>query len=100
MYELKDSKSYGLAVSEITLNDNGEVKEGTCGIDSGCTTYKGTYEIKENKLIIKLTTYQDVTGEWIKLSEEYQDEDVYDIIDNNIFVKNDGTSKLEYTIAN
>ena len=106
-YKLKTGVTYydknnmynGISLNKITLNDDLSVEATTCGKDAGCSLYKGTYVINNNQLTIRLNSYQDMTGDWEMLPEEYISETTLTITGNNAFsyVSDDG-NKQEYVI--
>lgn len=98
IYTLKINKTYedktlmykGRSLSEITLNTNGSVSEIACGINAGCSEYRGTYEIDGNALKITLKEFDDLGISWEVLPIEEQKTRVYEIISNDTFKIKDG----------
>ncbi len=73
------------SLNEVTLQEDGVITVSSCGIDAGCTLGRGTYEIKDDKLIATINMYQDVTGEWLELESKYVSTYEYLITNENEF---------------
>ncbi len=96
----------GESLEWIYLKENNIIERTTCGAEAGCSLFKGTYEIKENILTIKLTHYNDEIDGWLELEEKENLE--YTISDDNIFItkesvfilddKKDDDSNKEYDV--
>jgi len=77
---------------ELTINKNGSVISRAWANNGGSTEYRGTYKIKDNKLTISLTKYEDVDG-WRNLPKEAQKSFTNTIIDDDTF-KDDKTGNV------
>lgn len=84
-YYDKNNMYNGSSLERISLKEENKVEKTTCGKDAGCSFLIGTYEIKENKLTIELTHYQDDFDGLVELEEKTIEE--YEITEKNTFKK-------------
>ena len=75
----------GESLEWIYLKEDNLAERTTCGADAGCSLYRGTYEVSENKVKFYFNEYNDIDG-WIKLEEKDQERFEYEISDNNTFI--------------
>lgn len=85
-YEDKNNTYKGKSLNKITLKKNNVVLSSSCGINAGCSDYRGTYKIDGNTLTIILKEFDSLgIGEWEQLPSKEQRPTKYEIIGNNTF---------------
>lgn len=86
IYTLELDKTYKWELNgngtTIKLNSDNTVESSSWGNDTGVTEYAGTFEIKDNTLIISLGEYYDLI-EWTVLPNDHIT--VYEITNENEF---------------